>query len=216
VSEKEAIVTQGHFDYLAARTRPEDAFLAKLKAAARKAGIPAIWINPAQAGFMQILLKLVGAREVVEVGTLAGYSAIAMARAVKPGGHVWTLELSDQFADFAETWVAKSDVADRVRVLRGDARETLPTISSGSADAMFLDADKGGYPEYLKHAKRILRDGGLLMVDNAFAFGELLAKKPKDREVPAVRRFNDIMAKEKGFHAVIVPLGDGLWVGIRE
>ncbi len=216
MSERDSIVTQQHFDYIGERTQPEDRFLSDLKKAARKAGIPPIWIGPAQASFMQIVLKLIGAREVVEVGTLAGYSAIAMARALRPGGHVWTIELNEQFADFTEEWVAKSDVAGKVKVLRGDAKKVLSTISRESADAMFLDADKGGYPDYLKHAKRILRSNGLIMVDNAFAFGELLAKKPKDRETPAVRRFNEIMAAEKGFHSVIVPLGDGLWVGTRQ
>jgi O-methyltransferase len=215
MSETDAVLTQAHFDYLASRTVAEDDFLRQLKAAAREAGIPPIWITAAQASFMQILLKLVKAHEVVEIGTLAGYSAIAMARALTPPGHVWTLEVSDSFADFAEAWVAKSDVADCVRVLRGDARGTLLTLSNDSADVMFVDADKAGYPDYLQHAKRILRSGGLLMVDNAFAFGEILAGRPTDPDTPAVRRFNEIMAADRAFHAIIVPLGDGMWVGVK-
>lgn len=216
MSESDTLVTAEHFRYIADRTPREDAFLRKLKAEARKAGMPPIWIGPAQASFMQVLLKLIGAREVVEVGTLAGTCAIAMARALGPGGHVWTIEINDRFADFAERWIAKSDVAGRVKVLRGDARKVLPTLSARSADAMFLDADKAGYPIYLRHAKRVLRSNGLIMVDNAFAFGELFAKEPRDRETRAVRRFNGIMARERAFHSLIVPVGDGLWVGVKD
>ncbi len=215
MSSEATLVTARHFEYLAARTAPEGEFLGQLKAAASAAGIPSIWISPAQASLMQILLKLQRARTVLEVGTLAGYSAIAMARALPPDGHVHTIELSDKHADFAQAWVARSDVAGRVTVHRGAGLAVLPQFDADSADAAFLDADKGNYPGYLQHALRIVRSGGLIMVDNAFAFGQLLDEHPTDREVGAVRAFNEIMAAEKRVQAVIVPIGDGLWVGVK-
>ena len=215
MSEESSVVTAEHFRYVAARTAGDDAFLKELKEAARAEGIPAISIAPEQASFMQILLKAARARDVVEVGTLAGYSAIAMARALPAGGQVRTIEFSPRHADFAEQWIGKSDVADRVTVHRGAGADVLPGFADSSADAMFLDADKGNYPLYLEHALRIVRPGGLILADNAFAFGELLAESPRDREVAAVRAFNDVMAKESRVHGVIVPIGDGLWVGVR-
>ena len=215
MSENPTLVTAEHFRYLSERTRREDGFLRELKAAARAAGIPAIWISPEQASFMQILLKLCGAREVVEVGTLAGYSAIAMARALPDRGRVRTIEIEDRHADFAERWIALSDVVGRIEVLRGAGQDVLPTLTADSADAAFLDADKSGYKLYLQECLRIVRRGGLIMVDNAFAFGQLFDEKPTDRETPAVREFNEIMAREKRLASVIVPLGDGLWVGVK-
>jgi predicted O-methyltransferase YrrM len=209
-------VTAEHFAYLAARTRTEDAFLSELKQAALEAGIPPIWISPEQASLMQILLKACGARRVVEVGTLAGYSAIAMARALPADGQVRTIEILDKHADFAESWVARSDVAGRVQVHRGAGAEVLAEFEDGWADAAFLDADKGGYPVYLEQCLRIVRPGGLVMVDNAFAFGQLLDEEPSDQEVSAVRAFNDLMARTAGLHGVIVPIGDGLWVAVIE
>jgi predicted O-methyltransferase YrrM len=211
------LVTEQHFEYITARTTPEDRLLAELKAEARAAGIPAIWISPAQASLMQILLRAAGARTVVEVGTLAGYSAIAMARALPPDGHVHTIELEPAHADFAERWVARSDVAGRVTVHRGPGAEVLPRLPllPGAADAIFLDADKGGYPVYLEHGLRLVRPGGLILVDNAFAFGQLFDVAPTDREVGAVRAFNETMAAEARVQSVIVPIGDGLWVGVR-
>jgi caffeoyl-CoA O-methyltransferase len=210
------VVTAEHFRYLAARTVTEDDFLRALKQAARAAGIPPIWIAPEQASFMQILLQLRGARDVVEVGTLAGYSAIAMARALPAGGCVHTIELEAKHADFAAAWVARSDVAGKVVIHRGAGQAVLPTFASGSADAVFLDADKSGYKNYLGESLRILRPNGLVMVDNAFAFGQLLQAQPTDREVGAVREFNDHMAQVAAVHSVIVPLGDGLWVGVKK
>jgi predicted O-methyltransferase YrrM len=205
-------VTLAHFRYLAERTRGDDAHLVALKEAAAKAGIPRIWICPEQASLMRVLLRLLGARTVVEVGTLAGYSAIAMARGLPADGKVVTLELDAKHAAFARDWIARSDVAERIEVRQGDARALLPQIADRSADAMFLDADKDGYAAYLEQAKRILRPGGLLMADNAFAFGQLFAKDPEDHEVEAIRRFNDLMASDARVDGVIVPIGDGLWV----
>lgn len=216
MSESSSVVTEAHFRYVAERTVQEDDFLRDLKQAARAEGIPPIWIAPEQASLMQVLLKLARAREVVEVGTLAGYSAIAMARALPPDGRVRTIELLAKHADFTERWVAKSDVAGHVVVHRGAGKDVLPTYASDSADAAFLDADKSSYPLYLAEAMRIVRRGGLIMVDNAFAFGELFSAEPRDHEVGAVRAFNDHMARTQGLHGVIVPIGDGLWVAVRE
>lgn len=216
MSATSSLVTAAHFAYVAERTLPDDSFLVGLKQAAGDAGIPPIWISPEQASLMQVLLKLVVAREVIEVGTLAGYSAISMARALPEGGRVRTIELEETHADFAEEWASRSDVAGRVEVHRGAGSEVLPRFDAGSADACFLDADKASYPLYLEHALRIVRPGGLVMVDNAFAFGQLLDESPTDGEVGAVRAFNDHVPTVEGLHAVIVPIGDGLWVGVRE
>jgi caffeoyl-CoA O-methyltransferase len=214
MSADATLVTQRHFDYLTERTADEGDFLRRLKSEAKAAGIPAIWISPAQASLMQILLRATGARRVVEVGTLAGYSAIAMARALPADGHVDTIELEATHADFAERQVAASDVKGRVSVHRGAGLDVLPKLKDGAYDAAFLDADKGNYAGYLQHSLRLLRPGGLVMVDNAFAFGQLFDERPADREVGAVRAFNDVMARERRVQAVIVPIGDGLWVGV--
>ncbi len=209
-------VTAKHFKYLANRTAGDDGFLKALQKKALAAGIPPIWIAPEQAAFLEIQLRLIGARRVLEVGTLAGYAAIRMARALPPNGRLETVEISPACADFAEEWIAKSDVAGKVRVIRGDARRVLPTLTAGAYDAVFLDADKEGYPVYLSEAMRLLRPGGLFLADNAFAFGQLFEKSPTDKEVEAVRRFNDLVPKTGGLKAVIVPIGDGCWVGVKE
>jgi predicted O-methyltransferase YrrM len=215
MSDASSLVTAEHFRYIAERTTLEDEFLRDLKRTATAEGIPSIWIAPEQASFMQILLRLARAHDVVEIGTLAGYSAIAMARALPADGRVRTIELEKKHADFAERWIAKSDVAGKVEVHRGAGMSVLPSFATDSADAAFLDADKASYPKYLAECLRIVRRGGFVMVDNAFAFGELFAERPSDRDVGAMRAFNDHMSKVAALQSVIVPLGDGLWVGVK-
>lgn len=215
MSHASTFVTDEHFRYIADRTRGDDAFLTELKRAAREAGMPPIWIAPEQASFVRILLTAARARDVIEVGTLAGYSAITMARALPPDGRVRTIEYDARHARFAREWIAKSDVAERVSVHEGRGVDVLATFATDSADAAFLDADKGSYPLYLEESLRIVRRGGLVLVDNAFAFGQVLDAQPRDREAPAVQRFNEQMARETRLESVIVPLGDGLWVGVK-
>ncbi len=212
MSHESVALTTAHYRYLAGLTTGEDGFLGDLKRAAESAGLPTIWIAPEQASFMQILLRLAGARDVVEVGTLGGYSAIWMARA---GARVRTIEVSPQHAEFAREWVGRSDVSDRVEVFLGDGREILPTFAAESADAAFIDADKEGYPVYLRECLRIVRPGGLIMADNAFAFGQVLDRAVEDDSVEAIRAFNELMASTKELQSIIVPVGDGCWVGVK-
>ena len=214
MSDTSTVVTPEYFQYVAKHTACEDGFLEELKAAAAATGMPPIWIAPEQASLMQILLRAARVRDVVEVGTLAGYSAIAMARALPPDGQVRTIELDPARVAFARAWVTRSDVVGKVEVLQGAGAEVLATLADDSADAAFLDADKPSYPLYLKECLRIVRRGGLIMADNAFAFGRLFEENA-DSDVQAVRDFNDLMARTPEVQSVIVPIGDGLWVGVR-
>jgi predicted O-methyltransferase YrrM len=216
MSEGGSYVAVALADYVAAHTLRDDDFLAELKQAARAAELPPIWIAPAQASLMQILLRLMGARVVVEVGTLAGYSAIVLARSLPPEGRVHTIEIDPRRADFAERWIARSDVAGKIAVHRGAAIQVLPGFAGESADAAFLDADKGNYSLYLRESLRIVRPRGLIMADNAFAFGQVLDEHAADPDVAAMRAFNEQLAHLPGLRSVIAPLGDGLWIGVKE
>jgi predicted O-methyltransferase YrrM len=212
MTEQSIAVTEALMRQVREHTQPEDPFLHDLRQEAARAGIPTIAIAPEQGSLMQILLRLAGVREVVEVGTLYGLAAIWMARGLPEGGRVRTIEVNDAHAEFAERAIARSDVAGRIEVLRGAGHDTLPTLEDDSVDAVFLDADKERYAVYLEECLRIVRPGGLIMADNAFAFGELLNGECDRPEVQAVRAFNDRMAREPRLKGIIVPLGDGLWV----
>lgn len=217
MSDSNTAVDPRYLAYLQERTRGDDAFLGELKAAARAAGIPPIWISPEQAGLMEILLAGAGAQRVLEVGTLAGYAAIRMARALPAGGRLVTLELDPERAAFARRWAGdpRSGVAGRVEVLEGAALDLMRTLPDDHFDAAFLDADKANYTRYLAEARRVVRSRGWILVDNAFAFGQLFHERPTDPEAEAVRAFNDHLASLAELHAVIVPVGDGLWIALN-
>ena len=201
------------FAFVASRTIAEDDFLRDLRRAAAAAGLPEIHIAPEQAAFLRIALQAARAKTVVEVGTLGGYSAIAMARALPDDGRVITLELEPLHARFAREWIARSDQAGKIEVIVGDAMATMPRLADESADAVFLDADKERYVDYLRQSMRILRRGGSLFADNVLADGEIArGDSPKVR---ALREFVDAAHATPDLRSVIVPLGDGCLFGVK-
>jgi caffeoyl-CoA O-methyltransferase len=185
-----------------------DAGLAR--AFAVPADMPSIMVGPSEGRLLALLLRLAGARRVVEVGTLAGYSAVHMARALPPDGHLWTIEYEPRHADVARANLAAAGVADRVTVHVGAGLEVLPTLDQhGPFDAVFLDADKVNYDGYARWALAHLRKGGLILGDNAYLFGDLLDDSPSGR---AMRGFHQLVAER--CDSVCVPTPDGLVVGI--
>mmetsp|Transcript_31898 Transcript_31898/g.83266 ORF Transcript_31898/g.83266 Transcript_31898/m.83266 type:complete len:187 (+) Transcript_31898:281-841(+) len=182
--------------------------------------MPPIWISPEQGAFMKTLLGLAGAKTVIEVGTLAGYSAIWMARALPEGGKVHSLEIDADFAAFAAERIDEAGESSKVQIHVGDAKDTLRKMKEGGiegvvpgeVDACFLDGDKVSYQHYANEAKALLRPGGMLLVDNAFAFGHLFSKDHKDEDVRAIQAFNDYLHGDSDYEGVLMPIGDGLWV----
>lgn len=197
--------------------RPEDEFLARLNREAAKAGIRSIGVAPDQGRFLTFLVRIIGADRVLEVGTLAGYSGICLARGLSPGGELVTCEVSNLHADFAEQRFAEAKLAATVRVLRGPALDHLSSLEDASFDLVFIDADKANYPAYLRQAKRLLRQGGLVCADNADAFGLVADSLPEDhpdaQNVASIRTFNRQLATDPDWEAVHIPLGDGMLVG---
>jgi caffeoyl-CoA O-methyltransferase len=173
--------------------------------------MPAIQLGASEAKAVALLLKLGGARKVVEVGTLAGYSALVMARALPEDGHLWTIEFDPKHVRIARENLAAAGLAERVTVLEGAGLDVLPGLEKdGPFDAVFVDADKRNYDGYGRWASRNVRKGGLLIGDNAFLFGRLLEDS---EEAAAMRRFHE-EAREL-FDTACLPTLDGLLIGLR-
>jgi caffeoyl-CoA O-methyltransferase len=199
-------------DWLQRLHAPHDAGLERAYRSPETNGIPAIQIGPSEGRMLQILLRTIAARRVVEVGTLAGYSAIWMARGLPPGGRLWTIESDPRHAEIARRNFEAAGVLDRVELRLGAALDVLPGLAAeGPFDAVFIDADKGGYPDYGRWAATNLRTGGLLLGDNAFFFGRLLADD--DPTADAMRRFHREAAAL--FDSVCAPTPDGLLLGVK-
>lgn len=179
--------------------------------APERSDMPAIQVGMSEGRTLELLVRLVGARRVVEVGTLAGYSAIRMARAMPEGGRLWTIENDPAHAAVARDAIAAAGLDGRIEVLEGAGADVLPTLERhGPFDLVFLDADKAGYDRYGAWAEAHLRTGGLLVGDNAYLFGKLLED---DETAAAMRRFHERAAA--AFDSVCVPTPDGLVVGIK-
>ncbi len=188
---------------------PHDAALAQ--AFAVPEGIPAIQVGPSEGKLLELLLRMINARKVVEVGTLVGYSAIHMARALPPDGHLWSIEYEAKHAEIARKNIERAGLASRVTVVVGAGIDMLPTLEKqGPFDAVFIDADKANYDRYGRWATEHLRKGGLVIGDNAYLFGELFEDADRGR---AMRAFHEHVAKT--CDSVCIPTPDGLVVGIK-
>lgn len=174
-------------------------------------GMPAISLAPSEGKLVELLTRLTGVKRAVEIGTLAGYSALHIARGLAEGGELHTLELDPRHAEIARANIDAAGLSDRVHVHVGSAAEILPRLAQlGPFDLVFLDADKAGYPEYASWAADNLRAGGVLIADNAYYFGKLLAA---DAGARAMRRFHEELPAR--FASVCAPTPDGLVIAIR-
>ncbi|MCG8557491.1 MAG: O-methyltransferase [Proteobacteria bacterium] len=174
--------------------------------------IPAIQLGKSEAAMVGLLIRLLRGPRVVEIGTLAGYSALHIARALPDEGRLWTLESDPRHARIARENLQEAGMGAKVDVVLGPALETLPGLAAraGPFDAVLIDADKEAYPDYGRWASANLRSGGLLIADNVYYFGELLADTPG---AAAMRRFHEEAARN--FDTVCVPTPDGMLLGLK-
>lgn len=169
-------------------------------------GMPAIQVGRSEGRLLELLTGIAGVERAVEVGTLAGFSAIQIARGLPVDGHLWTVEFEAKHAAVARARIADAGLAERVTVVEGDAGVVLPTLDEhGPFDLVFLDADKGRYDVYARWARANLRRGGLLLADNAHFFGNLLDDSDA---AAAVRRMHQEAAEH--FDSVCIPTPDGM------
>jgi caffeoyl-CoA O-methyltransferase len=196
-------------DYTARVHAAHDAALAQ--AFTVPEGIPAIQVGPSEGKLLELLARMVGATKIVEVGTLVGYSAIHLARALPAGGKLWSVEFEARHAEVARQNLARAGLAERATVLVGAGRDVLPTlVSHGPFDVVFVDADKDNYDFYGTWALANLRPGGLVIGDNAYLFGELMDDSDRGR---VMRAFHESVAA--ACDSVCIPTPDGLVVGIK-
>jgi len=179
--------------YFAELLVPNDPALEGALASSEAAGLPPIQVSPLQGKFLWLLAKVCGARSILEIGTLGGYSALWLARALPPGGRLVTLEVDPKHAEVALGNLARAGLADRVEIKVGRAVDTLPRLQ-GPFDLIFIDADKAGYPDYLRLSLGLSRPGTVIVADNVVRRGEVIDPDSADHGVKGVRKFNELGA----------------------
>lgn len=166
--------------------------------ATRAAGIPEIQVSPTQGKFLMLLAATLGARSVLEIGTLAGYSTIWLARGVGAGARVVTLERNEKFAEVARSNLQRAGVSDRAQVRVGRAGDSLRQLMAEGADfdLVFIDADKKGYPDYLTAVLQLTHTGSVIVADNVVRDGRVLDEASDDADLRGIRRYIDMLAAE--------------------
>jgi predicted O-methyltransferase YrrM len=186
---------------------PADEKLEAALAANRLAGLPTIDVSPLQGEFLNLLVRVSGARRILEIGLLGGYSTIWMARALPKGGRIISLEVNPRHAEVARANLLNAGVLDRVDIRVGRAIDTLPILESSGAgpfDLVFIDADKPSNADYLAWALKLSRPGTLIVTDNVVRDGRVVQAKSTDADVQGVRRFAEMMAAEPRLSATVL------------
>ena len=186
---------------------PSDEILDAALRDSRRAGLPEINVSPNEGRLLQLLVEIAGARRVLEIGTLGGYSAIHFARALPEDGTMISLEIDQHHAKVARNNIARAGLSEKVEIRVGDAHELLASlieVDEGPFDLIFIDADKESYPEYLDASLRLARRGSLILGDNTIREGTVL--HPQDATARATREFNERIARDPTLSSIALPL----------
>ena len=205
--------------YIEGLFSPQDEALEAAVRESQRAGLPEIHVSPNEGKLLRLLAEIVGARRILEIGTLGGYSAINLARGMAGDGALISLEINERHAEVARENVGRAGLGEKVEIRVGDAKELLAKIAEsdeGPFDIIFIDADKEGYPEYLEWALRLSRSGSLILGDNTIWGGTII--EPQDEPTRAIHEFNERLAGVPRLSAIILPIMrervDGLAVAL--
>jgi O-methyltransferase len=212
VSRRTIILDDALYDYLATRQPPEHRALASLRAFTAKLGTAIMQIAPEQGHFLAFLVKLTEARTALEIGTYTGYSALSVALALPATGRLVTCDVNPDFVAVGRRYWKRAGVEERIEARIGPASATLAGLEKegrgGTFDLAFIDADKGGYDGYYESCLRLVRPGGLIVLDNTLLDGRVV--NPGDDDAATVDALNAKIALDERVERVMLPVGDGM------
>ncbi len=202
------------YRYLQAISLREPDILCRLREETARLPMAVMQVSPEQGQFMAFLVRAIGARHCLEVGTFTGYSTLACALALPPDGDIVALDISEEWTRVARRYWDEAGLGDKVRLQLGPAGESLRRLRQagrdGSFDFMFIDADKPGYMDYLEQGFHLVRAGGLIAIDNVLWSGLVADPAAADRDTEAMRNLNASLLVDQRFDLSMVPIGDGL------
>jgi caffeoyl-CoA O-methyltransferase len=197
--------------YAAAHTSPMSPLLEEIERfTLNKTSRPSMLTGRVEGRFLQMIVQLSGARRIVDIGTFTGYSALAMAEVLPDDGEIITLERDPAHADIAREFFSRSPHESKIRLCIGEALEIMKSLPAKKTDIVFIDADKQSYTAYYEEAIRIVKKGGLILADNTFWYGTVLA--PDDEESRAMAAFNDMVNADPRAEKVFLSIRDGIYL----
>ena len=214
MSNRTIDLTDRLYDYLLKVSLRESPLLAELRAETAKLPMAGMQISPEQGQFMALLAELIGARRALEVGTFTGYSSLVVALAMPADGKLVACDVSEEFTAIARRYWARAGVAAKIDLRLAPALDTLGKLladgGAGTFDLAFIDADKKEYDGYYEAVLKLLRPGGLLLVDNVLWDGAVADPKKRDSDTLAIRALNKKLHDDKRISLSLIPIGDGL------
>jgi len=200
--------------YIAATGTRETAVQRRLRAVTRKIPFGTMQIGPDQAALMQVLVRALGAKRCIEIGTFTGYSSLAVALALPPGGKIICCDVSEEWTSVARRYWKRAGVQKKISLRLAPALETLKTLK-GKFDFAFIDADKENYQKYFDRCLKLLRRGGLIAIDNTLWHGSVVNRKDRTIDARAIRAFNSKLRRDRRVEISLVPIGDGLTLAFK-
>src|ERR1700691_3172352 len=215
----EGLIDPTVIDYVLNTSVRETDILARLRKETADHPKSNFQIPPEQAQLLQLLIRMTGARRVIEVGVFTGYSSLAMALALPPDGRITACDISDEYTRTARRYWAEAGVTGKIDLRIAPAKETLDSLiaagESGSFDFAFIDADKTGYPGYYEQCLSLIRGGGVIALDNMLSRGRVLDDSITDPDAAALRKMNEFIHRDNRVDALLLPLGDGLTLAVK-
>lgn len=219
MSNRTLMLTDSLYDYLLGASLREPAVLRALREETLRMPRHSMQIAPEQGQFMALLARLVGARRCIEVGVFTGYSSLAVALALPDDGRIVACDVSEEWTAIARRYWREAGVGHRIDLRLAPARQTLDAMlaagEAGRHDLAFIDADKTGYLDYYERCLRLVRPGGLVLLDNTLWSGRVADPGHDDEDTKALRRCNDFLHRDERVDLSLVPIGDGLTLARR-
>jgi caffeoyl-CoA O-methyltransferase len=205
------VVAKQAEEYAASHTSSMSALLEEIEHfTLTKTPYPSMLTGRVEGRFLQLVVQLAGMRNIVEIGAFTGYSALAMAEVLSEDGEIVTIEHNPHHAELAQNFFNRSSNGFKIKLLVGEALEVLKTLPDEKTDLVFIDADKPSYSEYYREAMRILRDGGLIIADNALWYGRIF--DPKDTDSRAMADFNELVKADDRAEKLFLTIRDGIYL----
>ena len=214
MSNRSIGLSESLYQYLLDHSLHENDLLRELREETATLAQANMQIAPEQGQFMALLARMIGARRCLEVGTFTGYSALAVTLAMPPQGETSCLDISEEWTAIAQRYWIRAGLADRIRLHLAPASETLEKLIrdgwSGDYDMAFIDADKTGYRDYYEACLKLVRPGGLVLIDNTLWDGRVTEGRGQDEDTAAIQAFNRHVHTDERVDVSLVPIGDGL------
>jgi caffeoyl-CoA O-methyltransferase len=215
----EGLIIPAVIDYVLNTSVREPDVLARLRRQTADHPEVRFQIPPEQGQLMQLLIRMTGARRVIEIGVFTGYSSLSMALALPEDGRIVACDISEDYTRIARQYWAKAGVAGKIDLRIAPAKDTLESLiasgESGRFDFAFIDADKTGYPTYYEQCLKLLRPGGVMALDNMLSRSRILDASNQEPDTVAIRGMNEFIHRDERVDALLLPLGDGLTLAVK-